>query len=102
MLAAQLIVFFTAGLVVGLGILILIGKGANLIAGYNTATEEEKAEFDEKKLNRIVGICCIISGLLVLPIAWVHSLFYGLFMTFAIIILSIVTVVLSNTWAKRK
>ena len=38
-----------------LGIVFLRGKGAALIAGYNTASEEEKLEIDEKKLCRFMG-----------------------------------------------
>ena len=38
-----------------LGIIFSIGKGACLIAGYNTSTEAEKAKIDEKKLCRLVG-----------------------------------------------
>ena len=36
-----------AGFIV-LGIIFLSGKGADLIAGYNTASPEEKASIDEK------------------------------------------------------
>ena len=38
-----------------LSLLLLSGRGANLIAGYNTASKEEKAKTDEKKLCRVVG-----------------------------------------------
>ena len=38
-----------------LGIMFLRGKGAGLIAGYNTATPQEKAATDEKKLCRYMG-----------------------------------------------
>lgn len=42
-------------LFVVLGIVFLNGKGAGLIAGYNTAPEEEKLKTDEKKLCRFMG-----------------------------------------------
>ena len=38
------------GLLVLLGIVFASGKGTGLIAGYNTATAEEKANYDKKKL----------------------------------------------------
>ena len=44
-----------SALLAGLGILFLRGKGAFLIAGYNTATSQEKAATDEKKLCRFMG-----------------------------------------------
>ena len=33
-----------------LGVMFAVGKGTGLIAGYNTATAEEKANYDKKKL----------------------------------------------------
>lgn len=38
-----------------LGIVFLRGKGTALIAGYNTASAEEKLEIDEKKLCHFMG-----------------------------------------------
>jgi len=46
-----------------LTIILLSGRGAFLIAGYNTSSTEEKAKYDEKKLCRVTGI-----GLLVITI----------------------------------
>lgn len=39
-----------AALFAVLSILLLSGKGSWLIAGYNTASPEEKAKYDSKKL----------------------------------------------------
>jgi len=36
-------------------ITLLMGKGNFLIAGYNTATAEEKAKYNDKLLCRIIG-----------------------------------------------
>lgn len=38
-----------------LGVIFLKGKGAFLIAGYNTASKAEKEKIDEKKLCRCTG-----------------------------------------------
>lgn len=38
-----------------LAVVFLRGKGSWLIAGYNTASPEEKARIDEKKLCRYMG-----------------------------------------------
>lgn len=38
-----------------LGILFSCGKGAFLIAGYNTASKYEKAKYDEKALCKFMG-----------------------------------------------
>lgn len=39
-----------------MAIFLLMGKGGFLIAGYNTASESEKARYDEKKLCRVMGV----------------------------------------------
>ena len=57
-------------LFVVLGIIFASGKGANLIAGYNTASREEKAKTDEKKLLKAMSVfmfvlagCFLVSAL---------------------------------------
>ncbi len=54
-----------------MGILFWTGKGGWLIAGYNTASAEEKKRYDEKKLNRTMakGWTVITAGLLFLNLA---------------------------------
>ena len=51
-----------------LSIFLFCGKGAWLIAGYNTASQEEKAQYDEKKLCRATGVlllvCSVLLGLM--------------------------------------
>ena len=44
-----------AALFVLLGVMFLRGKAASLVAGYNTASPQEKAATDEKKLCRYMG-----------------------------------------------
>ena len=39
-----------------IGVALCLGHGADLIAGYNTASPEEKAKWDEKALCRGVGV----------------------------------------------
>ena len=85
-----------------MGIVILIGKGDNLIAGYNTASKEERAKYDIKRLRGLIG------GLL-LVLAPAMFLLYGepsMGRSFAfaslVLVLSIVVVILANTWAKKK
>lgn len=43
-----------------LSILLLSGKGAWLIAGYNTLSKDEKKRVDEKRLCREVGILLLV------------------------------------------
>ena len=43
-----------------LGVVLLCGKGGFLIAGYNTMSAQEKAQWDEKSLCKAVGILMLI------------------------------------------
>ena len=45
-----------AALFIALGIVFASGRGAKLIAGYNTASPDEKAKTDEKKLLKAMSV----------------------------------------------
>lgn len=57
------VIALTALLLMGLSLPLLMGKGAWLIAGYNTASPEEKARYDEKALCRFTGKLLLVIGL---------------------------------------
>lgn len=88
-----------------LGIVILSGKGDNLIAGYNTASDEERREVNIKRLRIVVAGICILS-----PVVISLPVFIGkegdtclhLFTAFCVILMTIIGLVLANTWCKRK
>lgn len=69
-----------------IGILFLTGHGAGLIAGYNTASEEERSRYDEKKLCRYMGFlmlalaaCWLIAALGLLLSMVLFGIGMGLF-----------------------
>ena len=49
-----------------MSITLLWGHGSWLIAGYNTASKEEKAKYNEKKMCQVMGIGMTIITLLIL------------------------------------
>ena len=85
-----------------MGIIILIGKGDNLIAGYNLATEEEKKKYHVKRLRFLIG------GLLVVlaPLTYFSMKEPTTANTMSFVastfVLCIVAVILANTWAKKR
>ena len=89
LLAAHLLV--SASFLV-LGIVFSRGKGTSLIAGYNTASPEEKAKYDEKKLCKAMSKLMFVLALCWLVIAlsdlcrtmWLLWLGLGLFVAAAI------------------
>lgn len=78
------------------------GKGKGLIAGYNTASDEEKAKYDEKKLNRTYAVFCLILsvGFVLTGIIDKPQAIYFLLIP-AVILCVILLVVLSNTYCKK-
>ncbi|MBP3570022.1 MAG: DUF3784 domain-containing protein [Lachnospiraceae bacterium] len=98
------IIWVTFILLAVLSGILLSGHGANLIAGYNTLSGEEKAKYNEQKLCRVVGfgmlivtllILVMVLGELVLP-AWFAYVSLGI-----IIVDFIVIIILSNTICKK-
>jgi len=88
-----------------MSILILSGKGNFLIAGYNTASKEEKEKYNIKRLNHIVGggfsLITILLAVLIsfegeLP-EYLQWLFPGGYLMIIGLIL-----ILSNTIGKKK
>lgn len=49
-----------------LGLIIRFFKASGLIAGYNTASKEEKAKYDEEKLTKFVGNMLICASAVLL------------------------------------
>ncbi len=97
-MTAQFILLLIISLIVFvLATIILTGKGDNLIAGYNnTSTKEEKERYNIKR----VRIC--IGGMLLI-LSPIMLMFADNFIILIAIVppLSILSVILSNTWAKK-
>lgn len=89
LLAARLLV---SASFLALGVVFSRGKGSSLIAGYNTASPEEKAKYDEKKLCKAMSRLMFVLALCWLVIAlsdlcrtmWLLWLGLGLFVAAAI------------------
>lgn len=59
------VIWIVFAIFVALAVTFLTGHGSSLIAGYNTASKEEKAKYDEKKLCRTFGVgMAVIAGII--------------------------------------
>lgn len=81
-----------------LAILFFIGKGDNLISGYNTASEEEKELYNIKRLRLVMGVFCLLMAGL---IAFIDAIGVGIFVI-TMTLMVVPLLVLCNTWAKKK
>ncbi len=85
-----------------MGIMVLVGKGDNLIAGYNTASREEREQIDIKRLRGLVGgLLIVLAPLMILLLGNETMASAGSFGAI-VFVLCIVVVILANTWAKKK
>lgn len=92
------------GLFAVISIAFFMGKGSFLIAGYNTASKQEKEKYDEKKLLRVMG-----GGLGIITIIMAINTFYKSelpssiqwLMPWGLLITIAAMIVLSNTICRR-
>ena len=87
-----------------MSIVLLTGRGAGLIAGYNTASKSEKSKYDEKKLCRVTGAgMSLITVLVLVMVIWEEILpaAFG-YISLAITLLDcVVMIVLMNTICRK-
>ncbi len=97
----MIITYIISAVFLVLSIVFLCGKGAFLISGYNTASEEEKKQYNVKRLTRVMGIGMAAMAIMILfmnsSYDWVFPLLPVLF-----IVDIIVMIVFVNTYAKVK
>ena len=87
-----------------LSILFLSGHGAGLIAGYNTASEEEKSKYDEKKMCRVTGVGMSVITVLIFVMAKWDEVLPASFAYVAlgiILAVSLIIIILLNTICKK-
>ena len=91
-----------AAILVVIGVVVLAGKGDMLIAGYNTASEEEKEKVNIKRLRLLIGgLSVIIAPLFFIPNEE-NDVSLGLTIAGIVVVLTIIVLVLANTWAMKK
>ncbi len=93
------------GLMIIMSIFFFLGKGASLIAGYNTMSKEEKATYDTKKLTRFAGILMLIIGILTILLG-VFGTRYLLWSTIGyvvvVMLLTVIAIIYANTKQRFK
>lgn len=96
--AELLTTIIIATILVIMGILILIGKGDWLISGYNTASPEERAEYNIRRLRLIMGVVSMLVAVIVV----IDAIFHLRWLIFATVLPAcILVLILGNTWAKN-
>lgn len=85
-----------------MGMVILFGKGDNLIAGYNTASKEEMSQYNIKRLRGLIGGMLILLAPLTVIMLGKESMIWMSSYVVLNFVLCIVVLILANSWAKTK
>ena len=95
------IIFATIFIV--LAVIFLMGKGDMLIAGYNTASEEERKKVNIHRLRILMAIISVLTAVFCSVMPFIgHEKENVLTAGFAFVAVTFVFVILANTWAKKK
>lgn len=87
-----------------LSIVLISGHGSWFISGYNTASKEEKAKYNEKKLCRTTGIGMSVIAILILTMELFENVLPAFFAYMALgIVLAdvVIIIVLGNTICRK-
>lgn len=99
----MMITYVFSVLFIVLAVIFLMGKGDMLIAGYNTASEEERKTVNIHRLRLLMAIMMVITSGFCLLLSFIgEDRNNGLAATFSFMGITIVFITLANTWAKKK
>ena len=98
----MIVLIIVAAILVIMGIIILIGKGDNLIAGYNTASKEERSQYNIKRLRGLIGGILVVLAPMMLLLLREESLAATFSFVALTFVVCIVVMILANTWAKKR
>ena len=86
-----------------LAVVILTGKGDGFIVGYNTVKEEERKQFNMKRLRAVVAVMILFT----VAFVWFAALIddtVGILLGVLLVLLIgyFAGIVIANTWCKKK
>lgn len=96
----MIVIYVLAAAFIVMAVLLLLGKGDMLIAGYNTASPEERSQYNMRRLRLLIAALLIVVsvGMVAMSI-WPEKLVVAF--TFLTVFLCFLVVFLANTWAKK-
>ena len=94
--------FLISIILIGIVILLMVGKGDWLIAGYNTASAEKKRSYNIKRLRIALATTMLLVALAInIPVLGVCGI-RDKEVAIAIVLVCFVYMIVGNTWCKFK
>ena len=88
---------------VALAIFILSGRGDGLIAGYNTASKEERQKYNIKRLRKVVAVMILFITAFVWYVSWLDDSVAILLGALPVLLIGCAAgIIIANTWCKKK
>lgn len=84
-----------------LAVAILTGQGDGLIAGYNTVKEEERNQFNMKRLRAVVAAMVLFTMAYVWIVALIDSTATTLWGLLVLFVVNVAGIRIANTWCKK-
>lgn len=92
-------------LFIALAVVILAGKGDWLIAGYNTASQQEKQQVNIKRLRLVVAAILVLT-VVALDIPFIigqeNDASAHVVAVIVVLCVAVAGIILANTWCKKK
>ena len=86
-----------------IALVLLMGKGDWLIAGYNTASEEERKRVNIRRLRLLTAIMMLITAVYCISLPAIgQDADLQLSASGVFLVITFAFVILANTWAKKK
>lgn len=86
-----------------LAVIFLLGKGDKLIAGYNTASEEERKKVNIQRLRILMSCISVISAAFCVSMPIIGNNIQAQLGAAAVFLVAMIfVVILANTWARKK
>lgn len=98
----MMVKIFIAVLLGVMGLIILFGKGDKLIAGYNTASKEEREQVNVKRLRLLMGGFLLVLAIMAFLLIEEESITSIMGFGAVTLVLAFVVIALANSWARKK
>ena len=87
---------------IAVSVVMMLGKGAMLIAGYNTISDMEKTKYDKPRLSKFIGKLFLAVGVITVAHGFYQAKWFAVATAVVVLGLVVFTVIYANTGNRFK